>query len=107
MMLKFARHDNEVIAIGAYKGKTVKAKAICDASGTFNYETGKELAEARLIKKIMEKRIKNTEKKLNAAKKAFDEATARYKDLLSHVHDLKINLYQQEAIVAGIENTLA
>lgn len=55
----YSKKDNEVIAVSSYAGKTVRAKAKCNPSDTFDFEVGKKLAAARLSAKVSRLRKQN------------------------------------------------
>ena len=66
---KFITHDNEVIAISTYAGKTVRGIAKLHPQDTFNLENGKKLAAARCNEKIAAKRFARAVKKIKEAER--------------------------------------
>lgn len=77
-------HNNEVIAISTYAGKTVRGVAKCDPRDTFNTEDGKKLAAARCNEKISKKRLARASKKLKQAEAQLREAQAHYNKMLTY-----------------------
>lgn len=56
---------HEIIAIGTYHGKIVKAKAKCNPDDEYDEDFGEKLALARLELKILNKRIKTANQRLS------------------------------------------
>ena len=84
----------KVIAVAKYKGKAVRGFAKCSPEDTFDIEKGKELAIARCMARIAEKRVQDAQKKIQLNEIELDKAKLRklnsekrleeaYKDLLS------------------------
>lgn len=71
---KIIKHDNEVIAISTYAGKTVKGIAKCDPRDGFDADFGEDLAIARCAAKIAIKRQKRAQKCLAVAEANLAEA---------------------------------
>ena len=67
---RFIKHENEVIAISTFAGRTVKGKAKCHPNDTFDFEFGSRLAAARCNMKIAFLRYKRACKKYEDAKAA-------------------------------------
>ena len=65
----------EIIALGEYRGKTVKGVAKCDPRDTFVPGTGEKLAARRCNLKIADKRLANAERKVAEAKAAYEKAS--------------------------------
>lgn len=74
MRYRFYVFDNKVICVSSYAGRTVKGYAKCDPSDTFDFETGKKLAQARCDYKIAVKRVKRAQTKHHDALKACADA---------------------------------
>ena len=89
---KIIVHDNEVIAISTYAGKTVKGVAKADPRDDFDVETGKELAIARCAAKIAIKRQ-------NRAKKCLATAQAKLVDAIAW--EKRMNDYVSDSMVAA------
>lgn len=80
-------HGNEIIAVGRYAGKNVRAVAKCNAEDKFDYDFGKTLAISRVNHKIAVKRLKNAQKKYAEAEKAFIAARERLADMIEYLDD--------------------
>ena len=87
-------HTTEILARSTYAGETVKGKAICNMSDTYNEESGKKLAVARCAAKIAKKRkaraarlLKHANEQLVAAQKYVDNMSRYYKDSCQEVED--------------------
>ncbi len=89
---KIIVHDNEVIAISTYAGKTVKGVAKADPRDDFDVETGKELAIARCAAKIAIKRQ-------NRAKKCLANAQAKLADAVTW--EKRMSDYVSDSMVAA------
>lgn len=84
---KIIVHDNEVIAISTYAGKTVKGVAKADPRDDFDVETGKELAIARCAAKIAIKRQNRAKKCLATAQAKLADAVTWEKRMSDYVSD--------------------
>lgn len=96
---KFISHNNEIIAISTYAGKTVKGIAKCSDKDTFDEQSGKSLAAARCNMKVANKRVKNAEVRLDQAirnlydaKQYYTKMVEYYNDSLDDRHEAKQNL---------------
>ena len=84
---KFITHDNEVIAISTYAGKTVRGVAKLHPQDIFNLENGKKLAAARCNEKIAAKRFARAVKKIKEAEKAYQKEIAWYNRMVDYYED--------------------
>ena len=48
--MKYYKHNNEIVAVTSYQGKTIRAVAKCDPDDEYSYDFGKDLATARQSK---------------------------------------------------------
>lgn len=78
---RFVQYGNTVKAIGSYRGKTVTATAKCDPKDEFDFEVGKDLAEARLNEKIRQKRIKNCNRRIVELGNEMNSLTNKWNEL--------------------------
>ena len=72
---RFYQHNNKIIAVSTYGGKTVRGVAICHPDDTFDFELGKKLAAARCNEKIAMKRYARASQCLDNAIKTVDKDT--------------------------------
>ena len=94
--------QKKVIAIGTYRGKSVRGVAKCDPKDTFNPETGKKLAIARLDQRLNYKRrvtalqrLDELDAKMEALRTQFEklsEARERTQANLNDLYDESIEL---------------
>ena len=75
----------EIIALASYCGSVVKGSAKCDPRDSFDPTIGETLAAMRCNAKVAEKRLHNSEDKVNeaqialaAAQREFNKATKYY-----------------------------
>ena len=96
---KFYQQGNNVIAVGRYKGKTVRGIAKCavEEGDVFDFQKGKELAAARCSEKIAKKKVRDALRTLREAADVLEEAT-RY--LVNKARALK----QKEAMLDHCSN---
>ena len=87
---QFYVHDNRVIAVSTYAGKTVRGIAICDSNDKFDIELGKKIAAARCNEKIAKKRLDRSVKKLAEAKEDVAKAENHKRDMESYHNDAYI-----------------
>ena len=87
MKYKIIVHDNEVIAISTFAGKTVKGVAKADPRDEFDVEIGKELAIARCAAKIAIKRQNRAKKSVANAQAKLAEAVAWEKKMSDYAAD--------------------
>ena len=82
-------HTTEILARSTYAGETVKGKAICHLSDTYNEEKGIKLAVARCAEKIAKKRATRLLKKANdqlaMAQKYVADMTAYHNDAVAEL----------------------
>lgn len=93
---KFFQHDNEVIAVSSFAGRTVKGVARCHPNDEFDTEKGKKLAAARCNQKIAMKRMKRANEKFFEATQLSIEAKRKLE---------KERLYFMDAVDALDEAT--
>ena len=77
-------HDADVIATTTYCGKPVRAVAKCNPEDKYDKQFGEDLALARLNLKVAKKRRARAAAKMEAAKKALNEARAFYNVMVSY-----------------------
>ena len=87
---QFYVHDNRVIAVSTYAGKTVRGIAICDSNDKFDIELGKKIAASRCNEKIAKKRLDRSVKKLAEAKEDVTKAENHKRDMESYHNDAYI-----------------
>lgn len=104
---RFYQSDNKVIAVSTYAGKTVRGVAKCDPEDTFSLEDGKELAAARLDKRIAEKRFKRATRKFEEARKALAEAQDYYDRMYEYYEDSAVNLGNARLNEVNVLNKIA
>ena len=102
---RFITHDNEVIAISTYAGKTVRGVAKLHPQDTFNLENGKKLAAARCNEKIAAKRFARAVKKIKEAEKAYQKEIAWYNRMVDYYNDSATALNEaKEEVKTLVEN---
>lgn len=84
---KIIIHDNEVIAISTYAGKTVKGIAKADPRDEFDVEKGEALAIARCASKIAIKRQNRAKKCLAVAQANLENAQNWVKKMTDYSTD--------------------
>ena len=94
---RFYFHDNRVIAVSTYAKQTVRGTAICDASDSYDVETGKKLAAARCNEKIAAKRLKRASEKFRQAENELRAAQDRMNKMREYLNDSVIG-YNEAAI---------
>lgn len=77
-------HDTDVIATTTYCGKPIRAVAKCNPEDEYDRQFGEDLALARLNLKVAKKRRARAAAKMEAAKKALNEAHAFYNVMVSY-----------------------
>lgn len=77
-------HDTDVIATTTYCGKPIRAVAKCNPEDEYDRQFGEDLALARLNLKVAKKRRARAAAKMEAAKKALNEARAFYNVMVSY-----------------------
>ena len=87
---KFYYQGNKIHAVSKYAGKDVRGTATCHAGDNFDAKFGAQLAASRCDLKVATKRLRHAKERLDAAEKAFSEASgeliaARY--YLEHASD--------------------
>ena len=81
--MKYYKHNNEIVAVTSYQGKTIRAVAKCDPDDEYSYDFGKDLATARANLKVATKRNKRACDKMNEAA-ALRKAQDHYKDMCDY-----------------------
>jgi len=84
---KFVVHENEVIAISTYAGKTVRGIAKCHPHDTMDIERGKILAANRCNVKIAQKRRNRARKKMFEALEQSRKWNQHYRDMAAYFID--------------------
>ena len=84
---KIFTHNNEVIAVSTFAGKTVRGVAKCNPADTFDLAKGQKLAEARCNAKVAEKRFKRAKRKCEETFKAYSEAVANHNRMVDYYED--------------------
>lgn len=83
----YTNANNDIIAVSTYAGKVVKGVAKCDPRDTFDFETGKKIAEARCAKKIADKREKRAREKYQKAQAQAAEAVKYLEKMENYLKD--------------------
>ena len=84
---KFYKHDNTVIAVSTYAGRTVKAYAKCDPRDSYDEQAGKELAAARCNARIADKREARARRKVIEAQRELEAARQHYEKMAQYLED--------------------
>lgn len=84
---KYYSHNNEVIAVSSFAGRTVRGTAKCNPNDEFDVQKGKELAAARCNEKVARKRLKRAAEKYKEAAKVADDAIAWYDRMKEYYMD--------------------
>ena len=82
--MKYYKHNNEIVAVTSYQGKTIRAVAKCNPDDEYSYDFGKDLATARANLKVATKRNKRACDKMNEAAAALRKAQDHYKDMCDY-----------------------
>jgi coenzyme F420-reducing hydrogenase delta subunit len=79
--------DNErvVVALSTYAGKTVKGVAKCSPEDKFDFDTGKNIAEARCNVIVAVKRLARAKRKVHEAYLAKKEADKFYEEMKAYL----------------------
>lgn len=77
-------HDTDIIATTTYCGKPVRAVAKCNPEDEYDRLFGEDLALARLNLKVAKKRRARSFDKVEAAKKALEEAQIFYREMCGY-----------------------
>ena len=100
-------HNNEVVAVSTYCGRTVRGVAKCDPRDEFNVDYGKELAAARCNRKVADKRLRRANKKYEEAYRQLVQAENYLDKMIVYLADAEEGydeaLYELEAVEAGRE----
>lgn len=83
----FYVHDNRVIAVSTYAGRTVRGVAVCAAEDKFDLERGKRIAAARCNAKIAAKRVQRAWDKYQEALKENDETLRHVMKMADYYKD--------------------
>lgn len=100
---KFISHNNEIIAISTYAGKTVKGIAKCSDKDTFDEQSGKSLAAARCNMKVANKRAKNAEVRLDQAIRNLHDAKQYYTKMVEYYND---SIHEKEEAKKDLQKIL-
>lgn len=84
---RYYTHNNTIYAVSTYAGRTVKGKATCHPSDSYNLEMGKELAAARCNQKIAYKRFDRAADKVAQAERALEEAQYHLDKMYKYYND--------------------
>lgn len=84
---KIFTHNNEVIAVSTFAGKTVRGVAKCNPADAFDLAKGKALAEARCNAKVAEKRFKRAKSKCEETFKAYSDAVTKHNKMVDYYED--------------------
>ena len=84
---KFIIHENEIIAISTYAGKTVRGIAKCHPHDVMDIERGKVLAANRCNVKIAQKRRARARKKMAEALEENRRTNQYYKAMADYFID--------------------
>jgi hypothetical protein len=78
--------DNErvVVALSTYAGKTVKGVAKCSPEDKFDFDTGREIAEARCNLAVATKRLARANRKVHEAYLAKEEANKFFEEMVDY-----------------------
>lgn len=96
----------EIIARSTYAGETVKGKAICHDSDTYNEDKGVKLAVARCAEKIAKKRKARAARLLKKAQDQLAMAQKYVTDMTAYHTDATAELAEAQADVADILATM-
>ena len=92
----------EIIARSTYAGETVKGKAICHGSDTYNEVNGIKLAVARCAEKIAKKRAARATRQLKKANDQLAMAQKYVADMTAYHNDAVAELAEVQTEVANI-----
>lgn len=93
---KHFQTGNKVIAVSSFGGRAVRGIAKCDPRDQFDFETGKEIAEARCNYKIAKKRLRFAEDQCDAIGECLRILENEYARSLSYYKDAQAKLVEAE-----------
>lgn len=95
--------ENKIVCVSTFAGKAIRGVAKCDPDDTFNIEDGKKLAYARCDVKVAEKRLQFAKKRFEEAtiahleaKKIFESRQSRYEAEVKKLEEAKAALEKIE-----------
>ena len=103
---KYFVHNNEVIAVSTYAGKTVRGIAKCNPEDAFDLEKGKVLAAARCNAKVAEKRFKRAKSKCEMTFKAYTDAVNAHNKMVDYYEDSERALAEAKAAIDNLMEQL-
>lgn len=103
---RYYQHNNKVIAISTFAGKTVKGVAKCSPEDEFDFENGKKLAAMRCAQKVAMKRLKRANQKYLEALNAVNEAVDYFARMKEYYVDAIDALDETTAELAKISEQL-
>jgi hypothetical protein len=98
--------STEIIARSTYAGETVKGKAICHASDSYDEQKGIKLAVARCAEKIAKKRAARATRLLKRANEQLVMAQKYVADMTAYHTDAVAELAEAQTEVADILATM-
>ena len=100
MRIAVDKKNHRVIATGTYKGKNIKAIAVCSPDDVFDVEKGKKIATLRYSVKEREARLnyhKSNIKVLNEHKKWVEKVLADETEIVKNMSD-KLNVLKSDVL---------
>lgn len=98
----YYKHDNEIIAVSTYAGRTVKGIAKCHPGDAFSEDKGAELAAARCQQKVSRKRLQRAQKKQKEAYRLLEEAVNHYNKMVDYLIDSAQELSEADANITKL-----
>jgi len=95
-----------VVCVSSYAGKPVKGRAKCSPMDEFDFNKGKELAQARCDAVIAEKRKKRAMSKVIDAYNAYTEASFYLEDMDRYAKDSVVACREAKEYLEELEKNM-